>query len=921
MKQTLYLLLYLLISPASLLAQGKTWHKLLPYPTHYSFSHYRLAEENGRFYVALRDGAIELTPRGEVVHYLLAEGQGLDATPFIKQYDPATGHPYFIGAGYSGSPTARSIVLGAYRPGEGKVHHIVLTDNVPVGTPAVPIIPLSDNRFLVFGRLYYRQVRYDLSAGFTEEWVRPITLTPSRVLLDGDRVIMAAMNGRLQALNAQGNSEWLRVHLIQFRAIRKVPGGGFIACGPESSDGDAKVIRLRADGTEIWSKKYPVNRFNDIVLTSDGGYAAVGQQSMGIEDIFLARLDSSGNLLWSRTYPIKAFPAAILEVSEGGYLIVGSGSGGLHVLRTDVQGNIAAEEPVRIRARMLANTALKIEMWPGSSHFTDGGGPTFWVRSDSLASTLCILNPWLGAYTATRQERLSISLPINDDFRPGTTAAPAADFDRVWLARRSELRALREDFLRNGALTEAPPLDVLFWPARGNPHLRYNLDYTPFKSNPNELPAPFVDANGDGHYDPYDGDLPAMKGDQMVWWCFTDNTQRPPGKGEPVGVDVHAIAYLVDCAPETTVEKTLFAEHAILNRSGTSYSKTHLGYLTDFAIGCERDDYIGTLPHLNTWYAYNGTPFDSNCGKKGFGSRIPVQTAYLLNHSLDHAWYYSSLIIPDLTPLGYMQQINGSIPITRGGTGYEGASNDTLRHVFPDNPADPQGWTMCSANLAPSHFRMVAAHGPFALSAGDTFLVQLAFTAFSDVPLPCPDIFGQVAPGLAQMQQWHAADALDLNAVPLEPVYMLAPGQTLVLNAARPGATYAWSTGSSAPTLSVASAGTYTVTLTNAAGCTKVLQTEVLSSVGAPELAPELPWHVWPNPATQEVWVSCADCGSGRAEVALYDAQGRCVRSPQRVSLPARIEVVDLPPGLYALWLQSGGSAPQMRRLAIMRQR
>lgn len=68
------------------------------------------------------------------------------------------------------------------------------------------------------------------------------------------------------------------------------------------------------------------------------------------------------------------------------------------------------------------------------------------------------------------------------------------------------------------------------------------------------------------------------------------------------------------------------------------------------------------------------------------------------------------------------------------------------------------------------------------------------------------------------------SDAIDVQVVAAPTVDLgndttLCPGETLVLNAAGTGPTYAWSTGASTASIVVTTGGTYTVTVTNSANC------------------------------------------------------------------------------------------------------
>lgn len=68
-----------------------------------------------------------------------------------------------------------------------------------------------------------------------------------------------------------------------------------------------------------------------------------------------------------------------------------------------------------------------------------------------------------------------------------------------------------------------------------------------------------------------------------------------------------------------------------------------------------------------------------------------------------------------------------------------------------------------------------------------------------------------------------------VNDAPTDPLQDVTAciGQALVLDAANPGSTYAWSTGSQASSITVMAAGDYSVTVTNATGCSGTFDAQV----------------------------------------------------------------------------------------------
>ncbi|MBK8497291.1 MAG: gliding motility-associated C-terminal domain-containing protein [Flavobacteriales bacterium] len=68
----------------------------------------------------------------------------------------------------------------------------------------------------------------------------------------------------------------------------------------------------------------------------------------------------------------------------------------------------------------------------------------------------------------------------------------------------------------------------------------------------------------------------------------------------------------------------------------------------------------------------------------------------------------------------------------------------------------------------------------------------------------------------------------------------LCPGDAIVLDATTPGVSYQWSTGAQTPTIAVGAGGTYSVTLTNAAGCTGSDAVDIIAAApGAINLGPD----------------------------------------------------------------------------------
>jgi hypothetical protein len=150
-----------------------------------------------------------------------------------------------------------------------------------------------------------------------------------------------------------------------------------------------------------------------------------------------------------------------------------------------------------------------------------------------------------------------------------------------------------------------------------------------------------------------------------------------------------------------------------------------------------------------------------------------------------------------------------------------------------------------------------------------------------------------------------SADTLTItvNAPPAEPVItqvvdtLFASGsgtfQWSVDGQPIPGATDAWYV----PTAS----GAYTVTITDANGCTSTSQayTYIFTAVTAAEVNA---LRAWPNPTLGHVWLD----GAEGSRYAVTDASGRLLMQGLATGRPALVDLGGLAPGLYELRIDQG---------------
>jgi len=141
------------------------------------------------------------------------------------------------------------------------------------------------------------------------------------------------------------------------QSIKNTSDGGYVILGyTQSMDGDISdkqnesfdywVLKYDEQNSLQWSKTYGgtgIDVGNDIVQTSDGGYAIIGYstssdedvtENAGAHDYWIAKLDSAGNMSWQKSFGYSGTDdgLSIIQTSDNGYLITGvldvSASGG-----------------------------------------------------------------------------------------------------------------------------------------------------------------------------------------------------------------------------------------------------------------------------------------------------------------------------------------------------------------------------------------------------------------------------------------------------------------------------------------------------------------------------------------------------------------------------------------------------------------
>ncbi|HRD51998.1 MAG TPA: T9SS type A sorting domain-containing protein [Flavobacteriales bacterium] len=273
-------------------------------------------------------------------------------------------------------------------------------------------------------------------------------------------------------------------------------------------------------------------------------------------------------------------------------------------------------------------------------------------------------------------------------------------FHRTWKVDRAMIQAHIANWNAPGYSAPEP---IASWPGNG---LVVN-------GEPERI-APFMDANGNGIYEPGQGEYPIIKGTQAVYAILhtEPGTNALGGNAQPMPLDLHVMHYAYESSDEA-LRRTVFVNYRYVNRSTTLFDSVRFAQFADIDVGCWGDDFVGCDSTRNLSFTYNWDDFDESCmGALGYGPQPPAQGFRMLN-------------VPMLSHRDYPRE--ASYPINM---------NDLLLglHIgqpfmnlgYPTHFQYPGGaWIDSDMTLVDR--RVIAATGPFTLAPGDTLCIDLAF--------------------------------------------------------------------------------------------------------------------------------------------------------------------------------------------------
>ncbi len=296
-----------------------------------------------------------------------------------------------------------------------------------------------------------------------------------------------------------------------------------------------------------------------------------------------------------------------------------------------------------------------------------GIGAQYFIPKAGTATSLFSGALWIGGLDINGQLKLAAQRyrQVGIDYWPGpltidgsasVEAATCAKYDNLYLITRAEIDEFLAWWNSTNKTEEFPnyiiPKSIMDYPAHGD-----------VAKNQSYYLAPFKDVDGDGDYDPNQGDYPyyditnhlcplnyaddpnyiptptpedslgivhggilvdqVLKGDQTLWWVFNDKGgYHSETTGAAIGLEIRAQAFAFTTNDE--INNMTFYSYEIINRSTFTLTNTYYSPWCDTDLGYAWDDYIGCDVNRGLGYCYNGNAVDGSGESEAYGDQPPA---------------------------------------------------------------------------------------------------------------------------------------------------------------------------------------------------------------------------------------------------------------------------------------------------------
>ena len=342
-----------------------------------------------------------------------------------------------------------------------------------------------------------------------------------------------------------------------------------------------------------------------------------------------------------------------------------------------------------------------------------------YIPKEEHKVSLFSMNLWFGGYDENNLLHVSADRYGADGyiFYPGPYGflPNVAAYNKIWKINKEDIEYHINHWNDPGYVM---PDAIATWPAHG--------DTT---NGELYIMAPFVDVNGNGHYDPDQGDYPYILGDQSLYYIMNDIASGNTIPGTHImGLEVHVMAFAFE-GVDSILDNTFFIHFDIINRSNHNYHDVKIAINMDFDLGYPLDDYVGCDSTQNTFFCYNGDENDD--APQGYGTKPPAAGVIFLDREMTSFIYYNNgggVMGDPETGMEYYNAMNSiwrdGTHLVHHGTGHDTSAIDTCNFAFPEY----SGWTEAGEGNPPYERRGLGVISEPVFESNSCLTFDVAFT-------------------------------------------------------------------------------------------------------------------------------------------------------------------------------------------------
>jgi len=383
------------------------------------------------------------------------------------------------------------------------------------------------------------------------------------------------------------------------------------------------------------------------------------------------------------------------------------------------------------------------------------------VPKNSGKSSQFAASCWIGGFDKQNQLKVAAQTYRQDgnDYWPGAldkstakiSSDQCANWDKFWKVDKSTINAFIEAS-KTGQSPTGSAYDVIYqWPGANSQTAvgavsNLNLSAGTYAGNSY---APFVDLNGDGIYEPSQGEYPDILGDEFIWWVFNDaGNVKLQSQTASMGIEVQTYAFAY--STQDYLNNSTFYNYRVINRGALTIDSTYIAVWDDCDLGYYHDDYIGCDTTRGLGIQYNGTNYDgqeASFPPNSYGYNPPQvgvdffkgpkrlvhrtgMSDTLVQLGMTNFTYYNndfSVIGNPSNGIQIYYYMTGSLRDgERFSDDFQGPGQPSVgygkgpisNYVFTGDPGDKTTWSECTCGNTAGDRRFIFSSGPFELLPG-----------------------------------------------------------------------------------------------------------------------------------------------------------------------------------------------------------